>query len=108
MKHFLDTKLVQLFVKSPVTVLLLLSCTPSIEKMERHDGTMTDSALSVLSTIGKDKVTLVETMTVEGAKTEVRFIEAEPIREVLGMQVFPEGDGGCDTVWIRDTVYVER
>lgn len=95
-------------MRASVLALLLVSCTPSIEKMEKHDGTMTDSALAVLSGIGKDTVTLVETLTVERVKTEVRFIEAEPIRGVLGMQVFPEGDGGCDTVWIRDTVYVER
>ena len=95
-------------MRAAILLLLLSSCTPSIEKMERHDKTMTDSAMSVLSSLGKDTVTLVKTRTIEKVKTEVRFIETEPIREVLGMKVFPREVGGCDTVYIRDTVYIVR
>lgn len=88
-------------------LLLLSSCTPSIEEMERHDPTMTDSAMSVLSSIGKDTVTLVKTMRIERVKTEVRFIETEPIREAM-MRPLPMVGRGCDTVYIRDTVYLSR
>lgn len=95
-------------MRAAIFCLLLVSCTPTIDRVERHDKSMTDSAMSVLSTIGKDTVTLVKTRTIERVKTEVRFIESEPIREVLGMQVFPREVGGCDTVWIRDTVFLSR
>lgn len=95
-------------MRAAIFCLLLVSCTPTIDRVERHDPSMTDSAMSVLSTIGKDTVTLVKTRTIERVKTEVRFIESEPIREVLGMQVFPREVGGCDTVWIRDTVFLSR
>ena len=98
-------------MRAAIFCLLLASCTPTIDRVERHDASVTDSALSVLSTLsttGMDTVTLVKTRTIERVKTEVRFIESEPIREVLGMQVFPREVGGCDTVWIRDTVYISR
>ena len=98
-------------MRAVIFCLLLVSCTPTIDRVERHDASVTDSALSVLSTLsttGVDTVTLVKTRTIERIKTEVRFIESEPIREVLGMQVFPREVGGCDTVWIRDTVYISR
>ena len=98
-------------MRDVIFCLLLVSCTPTIDRVERHDASVTDSALSVLSTLsttGMDTVTLVKTRTIERIKTEVRFIESEPIREVLGMQVFPREVGGCDTVWIRDTVYISR
>lgn len=95
-------------MRAAILLLLITSCTPTIDRVERHDPSMTDSAMSVLSTIGKDTVTLVKTRTIERVKTEVRFIESEPIREVLGMQVFPREVGGCDTVWIRDTVFLSR
>lgn len=95
-------------MRAAILLLLITSCTPTIDRVERHDKSMTDSAMSVLSTIGKDTVTLVKTRTIERVKTEVRFIESEPIREVLGMQVFPREVGGCDTVWIRDTVFLSR
>lgn len=95
-------------MRAAIFCLLLVSCTPSIERVERHDKTMTDSAMSVLSSLQKDTVTLLQVKTVERVKTEVRFIETEPMREVLGMQVFPREVGGCDTVWIRDTVYIVR
>lgn len=98
-------------MRGALLVLLLSSCTPTIDRVERHDASVTDSAMSVLSTLsttGKDTVTLVQVKTVEKVKTEVRFIESESIREVLGMQVFPREVGGCDTVWIRDTVYIVK
>ena len=95
-------------MRAAILLLLITSCTPTIERVETHDASVTDSALSVLSTIGKDTVTLVKTRTIERVKTEVRFIESESIREVLGMQVFPREVGGCDTVYIRDTVYIVK
>ena len=94
-------------MRAAIICLLLVSCTPTIEKVERHDPSMTDSAMSVLSTIGKDTVTLVKTRTIEKIKTEVRFIESEPIRVAM-VRPAPIERRGCDTVWIRDTVYIGR
>jgi hypothetical protein len=91
-------------MRAAVLLLLIVSCTPTIDRVERHDGSVTDSALSVLSSLEKDTVTLVQVKTVE----RVRLIEAQPIREALGMQVYPLDRGGCDTVWVRDTVYIRQ
>lgn len=89
-------------MRAAILLLLLVSCTPTIDRVERHDPTMTDSALSVLSTIGKDTVTLIET------REKIRFIESEPIREAMMVRPLPMVRRGCDTVWIRDTVYISR
>jgi hypothetical protein len=90
-------------MRAAILLLLITSCTPTIDRVERHDASVTDSALSVLSTIGKDTVTLVKTRI----KTEVRFIESEPIRVAM-VRPAPIERRGCDTVWIRDTVYLSR
>ena len=97
-------------MRAVIFCLLLASCTPTIDRVDRHDKSMTDSALSVLSTLsttGMDTVTLVKTRTIERVKTEVRFIESEPIREAM-MRPMPMERRGCDTVWIRDTVFLSR
>ena len=97
-------------MRAAIFCLLLASCTPTIDRVDRHDPSMTDSALSVLSTLsttGMDTVTLVKTRTIERVKTEVRFIESEPIREAM-MRPMPIIRRGCDTVWIRDTVYLSK
>lgn len=94
-------------MRASILLLLITSCTPTIERVETHDASVTDSALSVLSTIGKDTVTLVKTRTIERVKTEVRFIESEPIRVAL-VRPAPIERRGCDTVYIRDTVYLSR
>ena len=88
-----------------IICLLLVSCTPTIEKVERHDPSMTDSAMSVLSTIGKDTVALVQVRTIE--KTLVRYVQSEPIRVAM-VRPLPIERRGCDTVYIRDTVYIGR
>ena len=97
-------------MRAAIFCLLLASCTPTIDRVDRHDASVTDSALSVLSTLsttGMDTVTLVKTRTIERVKTEVRFIESEPIREAM-MRPMPMERRGCDTVYIRDTVYISR
>ena len=88
-----------------IICLLLVSCTPTIEKVERHDPSMTDSAMSVLSTIGKDTVALVQVRTIE--ETLVRYVQSEPIRVAM-VRPLPIERRGCDTVYIRDTVYIGR
>ena len=88
-----------------IICLLLVSCTPTIEKVERHDPSMTDSAMSVLSTIGKDTVALVQVRTIE--KTLVRYVQSEPIRVAM-VRPLPIERRGCDTIYIRDTVYIGR
>lgn len=92
-------------MRAAIICLLLVSCTPTIEKVERHDPSMTDSAMSVLSTIGKDTVALVQVRTIE--KTLVRYVQSEPIRVAMVRPITIERRG-CDTVWIRDTVYIGR
>ena len=92
-------------MRAAILLLLITSCTPTIERVERHDSSVTDSALSVLSTIGKDTVTLVKTRTIE--KTLVKYVQSEPIRVAM-VRPAPIERRGCDTVWIRDTVYLSR
>ena len=92
-------------MRAAILLLLITSCTPTIERVERHDASVTDSALSVLSTIGKDTVTLVKTRTIE--KTLVKYVQSEPIR-VSMVRPAPIEKRGCDTVWIRDTVWISR
>jgi len=92
-------------MRAAIICLLLVSCTPTIEKVERHDPSMTDSAMSVLSTIGKDTVALVQVRTIE--KTLVRYVQSEPIRVAM-VRPLPIERRGCDTIYIRDTVYIGR
>ena len=92
-------------MRAAILCLLLVSCTPTIEKVERHDPSMTDSAMSVLSTIGKDTVALVQVRTIE--KTLVRYVQSEPIRVAM-VRPLPIERRGCDTIYIRDTVYIGR
>jgi len=92
-------------MRAAIICLLLMSCTPTIEKVERHDPSMTDSAMSVLSTIGKDTVALVQVRTIE--KTLVRYVQSEPIRVAM-VRPLPIERRGCDTIYIRDTVYIGR
>ena len=88
-----------------IICLLLVSCVPTIERVERHDATITDSALSVLGTIGKDTVPPVQVKTIE--KTLVKYVQSEPIRVAM-VRPSPLVRRGCDTVWIRDTIYLDR
>jgi hypothetical protein len=92
-------------MRAAILLLLITSCTPTIDRVERHDASVTDSALSVLSTIGKDTVTLVKTRTIE--KTLVKYVQSEPIRVAM-VRPAPIEKRGCDTVYIRDTVYLSR
>lgn len=101
-------------MRAAVLCLLLVSCTPSVEKMERHDSSMTDSALSVLSSIGSDTVTIERVKTIEKIKTVskeiVKYVEVEssPVFNAMVSPSYSIGERGCDTVWIRDTVWISR
>lgn len=92
-------------MRALIPILLLVSCTPPMGKVERHDRSMTDSAMAVLDglTPTVDTVSIVKTQTIE----KIRYIESSP--RVLAM-VSPVTTGGmrCDTVWIRDTVFISR
>ena len=86
--------------------ILLISCTPSIEKMERHDKSMTDSAMSVLDGLAPtvDTISIVKTQTIE----KIRYIESSP-RVLAMVRPMPLIERmRCDTVFIRDTVYIRR
>ena len=85
--------------------ILLISCTPSIEKMERHDKSMTDSAMSVLDELAPtvDTISIVKTQTIE----KIRYIESSP-RVLAMVRPMPIERMRCDTVFIRDTVWISR
>ena len=94
-------------MRALIPVLLLVSCTPSIEKMERHDKSMTDSAMSVLDglTPTVDTISIVKTQTIE----KIRYVQTEESPRVLAMaRPMPIERMRCDTVFIRDTVYISR
>ena len=94
-------------MRALIPFLLLVSCTPTIEKMERHDKSMTDSAMSVLDGLVPtvDTVSIVTTKTIE----RVKYVEVES-SPVISAMVRPSyiERRGCDTVYIRDTVFISR
>lgn len=93
-------------------LLLMASCTPSIEKMERHDKTMTDSAMSVLDGLTPDTVSV----TIERVKTlesvryvdRVEYIESSPVLAMV--RPVSSERSKVDTVYIYrvDTVYIAK
>jgi hypothetical protein len=95
-----------------LALLLVSSCTPSIERMERDDHTaLTDSALSLLSSIeGRDTVSIVSTRTVEKTNTveKIRYVEVESAPVLAMVRPVPLEGRRCDTVYIRDTVWISR
>jgi hypothetical protein len=92
-------------MRALIPILLLVSCTPTIEKMERHDKSMTDSAMSVLDGLAPtvDTISIVKTQTIE----KIRYIESSP-RVLAMVRPMHIERMRCDTVWIRDTVYISR
>ena len=74
-------------------------------KVERHDRSMTDSAMAVLDGLAPtvDTVSIVKTQTIE----KIRYIESSPRVLAMVRPVTTEGMR-CDTVWIRDTVWISR
>jgi pantothenate synthetase len=92
-------------MRALIPILLLVSCTPSIEKMERHDKSMTDSAMSVLDGLAPtvDTISIVKTQTIE----KIRYIESSP-RVLAMVRPVTTERMRCDTVFIRDTVWISR
>ena len=74
-------------------------------KVERHDRSMTDSAMAVLDglTPTVDTVSIVKTQTIE----RIRYIESSP-RVLAMVRPVTIERMRCDTVWIRDTVWISR
>lgn len=107
-------------------LLLLSSCTHSIERVDREDhSSLTDSALSLLSSIetSPDTVTLERVKTIERVKTVsnevVRYVEVEssPVFSAMIRPVYPierldtvYSIERCDTVYVYrvDTVYIAK
>ncbi len=92
-------------MRSLIPILLLVSCTPPMGKVERHDRSMTDSALAVLDGLAPtvDTISIVKTQTIE----KIRYIESSPRVLAMVSPVTIE-KMRCDTVWIRDTVWISR
>jgi hypothetical protein len=86
-----------------VVAVSLVACTPTIDRVEKRDKTLTDSAMSVLddlsSTYRVDTVSIVKTRVVE--------VESSPIVSAMVRPSYIE-ERVCDTVWIRDTVFISR
>jgi len=92
-------------MRSLIPILLLVSCTPPMGKVERHDRSMTDSAMAVLDglTPTGDTISIVKTQTIE----KIRYIESSP-RVLAMVRPVTIERMRCDTVWIRDTVFISR
>jgi uncharacterized protein related to proFAR isomerase len=92
-----------------VVAVSLVACTPTIDRVEKRDKTLTDSAMSVLddlsSTYRVDTVSIVKTQTVE--KIKIVEVESAPIVSAMIRPSYIE-ERVCDTVWIRDTVFISR
>lgn len=86
-------------------LLLLSSCTPSIERVERDDhSSLTDSALSLLSSIeGRDTVTIERVRIIE--RVEPVVVDSAPLVDFM---VRPVSIERCDTVYVYrvDTVFI--
>jgi hypothetical protein len=80
---------------------LLISCTPTVEKMDHHDRCMTDSALSVLN--GITSTYRVDTVSIEKIVT-LRRVESVPVIRPMVSHL----ESRCDTVWLRDTVWLSK
>lgn len=91
-------------------LLLLSSCTPSIERVERDDhSSLTDSALSLLSSIeGRDTVTIERVKIIE--RTETVVMDSSPSVDFMIRPHSIEDQRGCDTVYVYrvDTVFIEE
>ena len=89
---------------------LLLGCTPTIDRVDRRGRETTDSALSILENLGDSPDTLrevrVETKTI--VKTRVVEVESSPVINAMVRPSYSIERRGCDTVYIRDTVYLRR
>jgi hypothetical protein len=74
-------------------------------KVERHDRSMTDSAMAVLDGLVPtvDTISIVKTQTIE----KIRYIESSP-RVLAMVRPMSIERMRCDTVFIRDTVYISR
>ncbi len=92
-------------MRAAILCLLLVSCTPTIERVERHDASVTDSAMSVLDGLAPtvDTISIVKTQTIE----KIRYIESSP-RVLAMVRPVTIERMRCDTVFIRDTVYISR
>jgi hypothetical protein len=84
---------------------LLISCTPAVEKIEHHDRGMTDSALSVLN--GITSTYRVDTVSIEKIVT-VRRVESVVVPSPVISPMVSHLESRCDTVWLRDTVWLSR
>ena len=92
-------------MRALIPILLLVSCTPPMGKVERHDRSMTDSAMAVLDGLVPtvDTISIVKTQTIE----KIRYIESSP-RVLAMVRPMSIERMRCDTVFIRDTVYISR
>jgi hypothetical protein len=87
----------------------VVSCTPTIDRVDKHLSSTTDSALSILEDLDVTPDTIrevtVKTQTI--VKTRVVEVESSPVVNAMVRPVSIE-KRGCDTVWIRDTVFISR
>ena len=89
---------------------LLLGCTPTIDRVDRRGSSTTDSCLSILEDldVSPDTIREVRVKTQTIVKTRVVEVESSPVINAMVRPSYSIERRGCDTVWIRDTVFISR
>ena len=89
---------------------LLLGCTPTIDRVDRRGRDVTDSALSILEDldVNPDTIREVRVKTQTIVKTRVVEVESSPVINAMVRPSYSIERRGCDTVYIRDTVFISR
>ena len=91
-----------------VIPILLLGCTPTIDRVDRRGRETTDSALSILEDLGDSPDTLREVRVETKTIVKIRVVESSPVINAMVRPSYSIERRGCDTVYIRDTVYLRR
>ena len=91
-----------------VIPILLLGCTPTIDRVDRRGRETTDSALSILENLGDSPDTLREVRVETKTIVKIRVVESSPVINAMVRPSYSIERRGCDTVYIRDTVYLRR
>ena len=87
---------------------LLLGCTPTIDRVDRRGRETTDSALSILEDLGDSPDTLREVRVETKTIVKIRVVESSPVINAMVRPSYSIERRGCDTVYIRDTVFISR
>lgn len=92
-----------------IVTVSFIACTPPMERADKRTSATTDSCLSILEglDVTPDTIREVRVKTQTIVKTKIVEVESAPVFNALVRPVSIERRG-CDTVWIRDTVFISR